>query len=195
MALVTLHPDLPAEGGRAMKVSLMLALALVSVLLGGVTKPTVAPESPASSARSLHRSVDAALERGDMVTAVRATDSPYRRATRDRSWESLIEVGDAYYRMAGQTGAPEAASRRARDTYQAALRNARRAESLDGVLRAAEAFAQLGDVDQVELSLRIARGLAGSDPEAIADVRAAAGRLSDLLDSAPGSGTPPGAPR
>jgi hypothetical protein len=90
----------------------------------------------------------------------------------------LIEVGDAYYRIAGGGGEPEAATQKARDTYQAALHSARRSKSLDGVLRAAEAFGQLGDADQVELSLNIARTLAGADAEAVADVRATAGRLS-----------------
>jgi hypothetical protein len=56
--------------------------------------------------------------------------------------------------------------------------------SLDGVLRAAESFAQLGDVEEVELSLHVARDLAGSDSEAVDDVQAAAGRLSDLLEAA-----------
>jgi hypothetical protein len=54
---------------------------------------------------------------------------------------------------------------------------------VEGVLRVAEAFAQLGDASEVEWSLRIARELAGSDAEATADVKAAAGRLSDLLEA------------
>jgi hypothetical protein len=51
------------------------------------------------------------------------------------------------------------------------------------VLRAAEAFVQLGDRDEVELSLHIARDLAGSDPESVADLKAATARLSDLLEA------------
>ena len=167
-----------------MKVSLVVAPALVGVLIGGVMTPTVTPERGAPSAPSLRVSVEAALEHGDFLTAVRTTEAAQRRATRDRRWESLIEVGDAYYRIASRTGAPEAASQMAHDAYQAALRSARHAESLDGVLRAAEAFAQLGDVDEVELSLHVARDLAGSDAEAVDDVKAAAGRLSDLLQVA-----------
>ena len=64
------------------------------------------------------------------------------------------------------------------------MRSARHAGSLEGVLRAAEAFAQLGDVDETQLSLYVARDLAGSDAEAVDDVRAAAERLSDLLGAA-----------
>ena len=163
-----------------MYVSLIFTLTLVGLLVTTVTKPAVAPERGAVSVRPLPTSIEAALERGDVLTAVRATEAAHRRATRDRSWQSLIEVGDAYYRIAARAEAPEAAIENARGAYRAALTSARRAKSLDGVLRAAEGFAQVGDADQVELSLRIARTLAGSDPEAIDDVRAAAGRLSDL---------------
>jgi hypothetical protein len=167
-----------------MKVSWRLAPALVGALVGGVTNPTVTPEGGADSARSPQVSVEAALEHGDLLTAFRTTEAAHRRAIRDRRWESLIDVGDAYYRIAGQTGAPHVARQRAHDAYEAALHGARRAESLDGVLRAAESFAQLGDVEEVELSLHVARDLAGSDSEAVDDVQAAAGRLSDLLEAA-----------
>ena len=164
-----------------MKMTLLVAPAVIGVLVGGVTTPIMTPERGAPSARSLQTSVETALEHGDFLTAVRMTDAAHRRATSDRRWESLIEVGDQYYRIASRTGAPETAYLRARDAYQAALRSARHAGSLEGVLRAAEGFAQLGDVDDTELSLYVARDLAGSDAEAVDDVRAAAARLSDLL--------------
>jgi hypothetical protein len=166
-----------------MKTSLILGPALVGLLVGGLTTPVMPPQRSAPSASSLQTSVEAALERDDLSTAVRITDAAYRRATSDRRWEALIEVGDLYYRIASRTGA-EAASQRTRDAYQAALRSARHAGSLEGVLRAAEAFAQLGDVDGTELSLYVARDLAGYDAEAVDDVRAAAERLSDLLGRA-----------
>jgi hypothetical protein len=162
-----------------MHVSLILTLTLASLLINGVSRVVVEPD-PVPSGRSLPMSVEAALDQGDVLTAVRTTDAAYQRAARDRSWQSLIEVGDAYYRIAGKAEAPEGATKKAQDTYRAALHSARRAKSLDGVLRAAEAFGQIGDADQVELSLHIARTLAGSDAEAIGDIRAAAGRLGDL---------------
>lgn len=163
-----------------MHVSLILTLTLAVFVVNGVSNRAVGPDTHAPAARSLPLSVETALDRGDVVTAVRATEAAHRRATRDRSWQSLIEVGDAYSRIAGRTERPEAATQKALDSYQAALNSARRAKSLDGVLRAAEAFGQLGDAEHVELSLHIARALAGSDAEAIDDVRAVAGRLSDL---------------
>jgi hypothetical protein len=168
-----------------MKTSVILGPAALLALLVGAfaTTPVMPPQRGVPSARSLQTSIEAALERGDLSTAVRLTDAAYRRATSDRRWESLIEVGDLYYRIASRTGADEV-SQRALDAYQAALRSARHAGSLEGVLRAAEAFAQLGHVSETELSLYVARDLAGYDAEAIDDVRAAAERLSDLLGTA-----------
>ena len=166
-----------------MKTSLIVGPALVGL-------PGGRPHDPgdAASGRRAFRQfpadvVKAALEHGDLSTAVRMTDAAYRRAISDRRWEPLIEAGDLYYRIVSRTGA-EGASQRARDAYQAALRSARHAGSLEGVLRAAEAFAQLGDVSETQLSLYVARDLAGYDAEAVADVRAAAERLSDLLGTA-----------
>jgi hypothetical protein len=132
-------------------------------------------------------SVEAALDHGDFATAVRMTETAHRRAVRERRWDSLLEVGDVYYRIANRTGAPEVVGARARDAYEAALRSARHAESLDGVLRAADGFAQLGDLAGMELSLHVARDLAGSDAEAVDDVRAAAERLGDLLGTGSGN--------
>lgn len=167
-----------------MKGSLLLVPVLAGALVGSGATPAVTPERGASSAGSLRMSVEAALERGDHSTALRTTQTAHRRASREGRWEALMEVGDAYYRIADQTGAPEAAGHKAREAYRAAFQGARRAESLDGVLRAAEAFAQLGDAKDVALSLGVARYLAGSDAEAVDDVRAATGRLSDLLEGA-----------
>lgn len=159
-----------------MKMPMVVAPTLIAVLMGGVTPPVPTPPRDAPSTA-------AALEHGHFATAMRAADSAHRRATRDGRWEPLLEVGDAYNRIAAQPGAPAAAGKRARDAYEAALRSARRAESLDGVLRAAEGFAQLGDAADVELSLQVARALAGSDAETIADVKVVAARLSDLLQA------------
>jgi len=162
-----------------MKVSVIVAPALIGVLVGGALSPLMSPHGNAPPAGSL----EAVLERGDFPTAMRTAEAVSRRAARDGRWEPLVEAGNAYRRIAERPGAPEAASQRARDAYGAALRNARRGKSVEGVLSVAEAFALLGDASEVEWSLRIARELAGADAEAIADVKAAAGRLSDLLEA------------
>jgi len=61
-----------------------------------------------------------------------------------------------------------------------ALFRARSQGSLDGVLRAGEAFAALGDHEVASQAIRIAEGLAaeGNDPYAFSRVRSLSERLS-----------------
>src|SRR5262249_51600848 len=167
-----------------MKVSVVVAPALIGILVVRAMSPVMTPQGNPPSTGC----VGAALEGGDFGPAMLRAEAVNRRVARDGRWEPLVEVGDTYRRIAERPGAPQAASRRTRDAYGAALRNARRAESVEGVLSVAEAFAQLGEASEVALSLHIARELAGSDGEAIADVKAAAGRLSDLLEASPEKG-------
>ena len=61
----------------------------------------------------------------------------------------------------------------AREAYLTALIRARRDRSVDGALRSAEAFRQLGDRAVVEQSLHIAGQLAAGDEQAQAKVREA----------------------
>src|SRR5262245_16970564 len=117
-----------------MKVSMLAAPALIAVLVGGGLKPPATPERSGPS-----------VEGPNIQTGIRTIEAAHRRAVHDGRWEALIDVGDAYRQIAGRSGKPEAMNQKARDAYGAALRSARHAESLDGVLRAAEAFGQLGD--------------------------------------------------
>ena len=78
-----------------MKMSLIVAPALVGAPGGRRHDArSCRLERGAPSASSLQTSVEAALERGDLSTAVRMTEAAHRRAISDRRWESLIEVGD-----------------------------------------------------------------------------------------------------
>lgn len=67
--------------------------------------------------------------------------------------------GDA----AVQWSPPVRGIERARADYLAALFRARARGSVEGVLRACEGFADLGDRDVVTVCVRVARGLAGAD--------------------------------
>src|SRR5262249_17328522 len=98
-----------------MKVSMVIAPALIAVLVGGITTPT--PKRSAPFARSTPSVAEATLGYGDFATAMGAAETAYWQATRDARWEPLIEVGDAYYRIAAQAGAPAAAGKRAWDAY------------------------------------------------------------------------------
>jgi 16S rRNA (cytosine967-C5)-methyltransferase len=75
----------------------------------------------------------------------------------------------------------QAAGGKGRRIYLAALFRARQQESLDGVLRTAEAFAGLGDRELVDRCLRIAESLAARVPDAQARerVREVAERLTN----------------
>jgi hypothetical protein len=116
--------------------------------------------------------------RGTLQAALRDWRAAYRRAEARGGAEELVEVGDRYRRLGEASGTPEAFDDKAREIYTLALARARRAESLYGVIRVAEAFAELGDHPAAERALAIARSLAAHDPEARADVRAFAARIT-----------------
>jgi hypothetical protein len=105
--------------------------------------------------------LDQALAEGAVRKAEQAWHGAYLAALRQRQrWEGLIEVGDASLRMrevAKERSVVEATARR---LYLEALFRARDQGSLQGVLRAAEAFAVLGDREVVEQCLYIAEQFA-----------------------------------
>lgn len=124
------------------------------------------------------RDMDQAIARGDVASAVTARQEAYRAAIASRKWEGFLAAGDAILRLGETTESRSLAEPEARRLYLSALFRARGQQSLDGVLLATEAFARLGDRDAVEQGLRMARDLAGSDPEAQARVRLVEDRSS-----------------
>jgi hypothetical protein len=119
---------------------------------------------------------EAALERGDALTALSAWREAHAAALRSRQWEGMIAVGNTARRLGDAAGSRREGLARARQAYLTALFRARRERSLDGALRAAVAFGELGDREVVALALRIAEQQAGRDPAAQARVRQAADR-------------------
>jgi hypothetical protein len=99
-------------------------------------------------------------------------------AIRSGEWEALIEVGDASRRVGEASGFRQDADSQAREAYLAALLRAQRQRSLEGVLRAAGAFGELGDREVTAQAIRIAERQAGHDPLALDHVRAVADRWS-----------------
>jgi len=119
--------------------------------------------------------VERGLASGDLPAARTARHRAHLAALGSGSWEGFLAVGDAALRLgdaSGDRGAMEAEARRA---YLSALSRARAQRSLDGVLRATESFARLSDRDNLELGIRLARDLAGSDRDAQARIAALAG--------------------
>lgn len=123
--------------------------------------------------------VDTALSRKEFSAALRASQEAYAAAVASRRWEGLIAAGDAYRRVGEATELHKSFDAKAREAYRSALFRARQQGSVEGALRAAEAFLTLGDSEVVAQCVRIAERLAGTDPEARADVRAFAARLGD----------------
>lgn len=142
---------------------LLVPLLVTVLVVSGAPRSRVVREPPALPA---HRSVQ-------------LLDDASRAADADGRWEAFLEVGDAARRIGAVAGSPETFDAKAREIYRSALARARQQESLDGVLRVAEALALLGDREGLKDSLRIAKVLAGGDPEAQADVRTVAAQFTD----------------
>jgi len=106
--------------------------------------------------------IDAALAAGDVAAALRAWHEAYGAALNSPPWEGFADAGDAYLRIARAAGSPAGDLTRARDLYLSALSRASGSGSLEGVLRLASAFVELGDDEVVAHALRIVRRLAAA---------------------------------
>jgi hypothetical protein len=144
---------------------LILSTALVSggVGVSRVGSPTPTNGTPPWAAHLA--TADAALTTGDVTAALTAWQAAYGAALASRQWEGFADVADAYLRIGRASGAPAGAVPRARDLYLSALFRARDAGSIEGVLRVATAFEGLGDRDVKRQALRMARRLAGPNPD------------------------------
>ena len=130
------------------------ALALLSCALG---PGGAGGEEAVPSRWAVHlEALGAALDRGDVAVAVREWYLGYAAALRTRTWLGLIEVGDAYLRIAEATAFTASSKPMARQVYLEALVQAKSQRSPEGALRAAEAFDRLGDRAVVEQCVRVA---------------------------------------
>lgn len=109
--------------------------------------------------------VDLGLATGDRARAVRAWSNAWMAAQASHRWQPLIDVGDAALRVGQATDSTVIARANARRAYRAALVRAHAQRSVDGVLRAAESFAALGDRNVTEGALYTARKLAAQTPD------------------------------
>jgi len=150
--------------------SMIALMALIVALTDAVAGHTVAAKAQVDWKAKLAK-VDEAVGMNDMAQAVLRWPEAYAAALRSRHWEGLIAVGDAYRRLGDLGGFREGAEAKAREIYFAALFRARQEASLDGVLRVAEAFAELGAAEVVEQCLRAARPLAERTRDERADLR------------------------
>lgn len=152
----------------------LIALAIVEVLANhAIAEDTTAPWA-------VHvRNVDDALQTKNVRLALRAWHDAYVAALASRRWDGMVVVGDAYLRIGDAVDFRGAYVPKAREVYLSALFRARQQGSLDGVLRAAEAFAALGDREMALQCLRAATGVAGRDGKAQGRIQALAERFAD----------------
>jgi hypothetical protein len=78
--------------------------------------------------------IDEALAQGDVSRALMLWHPAYARALYDRSWESLLEVGDARLRIERAAGFSKIGESRARELYRVALFRAKEQGSAPGML-------------------------------------------------------------
>ncbi|MBI1736247.1 MAG: hypothetical protein HYR51_13825 [Candidatus Rokubacteria bacterium] len=145
--------------------AIVVALALVEAFSATATATAETPEA----AWATHlRAVDEALAERAMRRAARSWSNACLAARAARSWRGMLEVGDAALRIGEASGTRAAARPKARQLYLAAFFGARQQQALDGILRAAESFAALGDHDVSEQCLREGERLAADagDPDA-----------------------------
>jgi hypothetical protein len=160
---------------------LALAALLFALLVAGLAAMerlvAEAPHAavPRAWTQALDRA-DAAMAQGDATGAMSAWRDAHAAAMRSGQWESMIAVGDASRRLGASSGSPRESLARARQAYLTALFRARRERSVEGSLRAAVAFGELGDRQVLAQALRIAERQAGRDPVSRARVRAVADR-------------------
>jgi hypothetical protein len=114
----------------------------------------------------------AAVAAGEPSAAARAWREAYGDAVRTRRWEPMLAVGDAALEIGRAADDDPDARHLARQSYLVAVILAEQQRSLDGVLRSAEAFANLGDRAVAEQTLTIARRLARNREDAQARITA-----------------------
>ena len=136
------------------------ALLVMVVAVAEVLTVETPGDAPFSESTAHLNTADEELARGHVAAAEVHLRAAYTAALRVPGWESLVEVGDGFRRTADKSEARAESSVQARAAYLAALVRARHGRSVDGVLRAAEGFAALGDDDVVRQCIVIARRLA-----------------------------------
>src|SRR5919204_1447670 len=141
----------------AVTIPLVLVASAVPVLtlLQAVTHDEPPMERAVAWAADLER-VDDALAANDVGAATRAWRSAYTAAVASRRWDAMLDVGDAYLRIGDRTQMRRVHEAKAREAFLVAFFRARREHSLDGVLRAGQAFAGLGDREVVSHCIRTA---------------------------------------
>lgn len=150
------------------------------LVLSCALAPTAA-RGQASAAWAVHLdAAKVALADGDINLALVAWHEGHSAALRSRTWRGVLEVGEAYLRIAEAGSFRASAKPLARQIFLYALILARAQRSAEGALRVASAFDGLGDREVVEQCVKIAEDLARrhGDSMALQEVAATRARLA-----------------
>lgn len=163
---------------RYLRAGVVASVVWLGVALAGTVGAVGIADNPWAPAI---QQVDTALARKEYSAALRAANDAYALALGTTRWDGMVCAGDLYRRIGEATGLRRSFEGKAREAYQKAFFRARQQASVEGILRATEGYALLGDTQMVGLGLRVAERLAAGDPEAQADIRTFRARLSDTL--------------
>ena len=165
-------------GGIVASIIAAMALAVTVVLVGDGTPAPRMEEDLEWTLRL--READEALAAGRPQLASAQLRAAHRAALRTSRWAAMVEVGDAARRAANAAAPLPGGVPTASRAYLAALVLAREQRSVDGVLRAGEGFAALGDREMVEYCIGVAGGFAqGAGADAAARVETFAERYRE----------------
>lgn len=170
----------------------MMVVAAGIVLLMGLEVYASAADRRATAApwAPFIEKVDESLAAGKIGDAERALHDANSAALGSGTWEGMAVVGDAYRRVGDATGFVAPAKAKARQAYLTSFFRARTQQSLDGVLRATEGFAALGDRQVVAQCLKTAEQMAArsgdqhSRDRMATSAEAVAGRVAGVEPSA-----------
>ena len=148
-----------------------MATAVAVVPVPRTSRTSLAPRAAAETVGADTRpswqialdTMDRALAAGDISGAEIAWRHAYGLAIGSCQWPALLAAGDGALRIGDRVLVKRPYRARAAEAWRTALFLARAQQSVDGVLRVADAFARFGDADGVTQVLRIADGLAAAD--------------------------------
>jgi tetratricopeptide (TPR) repeat protein len=156
------------SGARARAAAYWLA----GLILMRLALAEVARSAEVSWREALQRA-EAALAGGDARGAEEAWQEAYRAAMRRRAPDALLDLGRAYLLIGEAARNCQTAVARARRIFREALFQARERRDTDGVARAGEAFASIGDHHVALRAFDAALALAERNRDAIARDRIA----------------------
>jgi hypothetical protein len=115
--------------------------------------------------------------------AVAAWHEGYGIALRSRTWQGLVETGDAYLQIAEAGSFRASAKPMARQIYLKCADSREGAALVEGALRVATAFDALGDREVVDHCVKVAEGVAcrQRDGAAMEQVAAARSRFAQHM--------------